>query len=336
MSAKHSRVAVLILVAVALMFPLVVHVPYYLHMLFMVFLFSTMGLGWNLIGGYGAQLALGHSVFFAIGAYTSVLLVVYARVTPWIGGIVGMILAVIAAFFIGLPCFRLRGPYFALATIASGEITRTLLLHFQDFTGGANGIPLAFHGTDILYLQFNSKAPYYYLALALLVAVFMLVRRMEREKIGRYLSAIREDQDAAESLGVQSHRVKLKAFLISAATAALCGVLYAFTLGYIDPDGVASLNLSIEIATVVIVGGIGTLWGPVLGSAVVVLLTELTSMYLGSLRSGASLVMYGLLLIVVIIARPKGLISLFDRFTTQGSSGSGISPKESLARGRSA
>jgi branched-chain amino acid transport system permease protein len=337
MNPKQIRKALKILAAVVvLIFPLVVQVPYYVHILFLIFLFSTMGLGWNLIGGYGAQLALGHSVFFAIGAYTSVLLVIYSRVTPWIGGVLGMILAVIAAFFIGLPCFRLRGPYFALATIASGEITRTLLLHFQDFTKGANGIPLSFHGTDPLYLQFNSKAPYYYLALALLASVFVLVRRMEREKIGRYLAAIREDQDAAESLGVQSHRVKLAAFMFSAATAALCGVLYAFAWGYIDPDGVSSLNLSIEIATVVIVGGIGTLWGPVLGSAVVVFLTELTNMYLGSLRSGASLVMYGLLLIVVILARPRGLISLFDRFKTQLPSAPGSSAKEPLVRGRSA
>lgn len=317
-------------------FPIVVTVPYYIHILLMVFLFAAMGLGWNLIGGYGAQLALGHSVFFAIGAYTAVLLAVHNKVTPWLGGILGMVLAVVAAFFIGLPCFRLRGPYFALATIASGEITRTLLLHFQNFTGGANGVPLPFRGNDPLFLQFTSKAPFYYLALLLLAVVFMLVRRLEREKIGRYLAAIREDQDAAESLGVQSHRVKLKAFLFSAAIAAVCGVLYAFTVGYVDPDSVASLDLSIEIATVVIVGGIGTLWGPILGSAVIVFLTELTNMYLGSLRSGANLVMYGLMLIVVILTRPSGLISLFDRRKAKVPIASGISAKEQVARGRSA
>lgn len=337
MGAKGIRIAVFLATALLLVaFPIVVAVPYYIHMMFMVFLFATMGLGWNMIGGYGAQLALGHSAFFAIGAYTAVLLVVQSKITPWIGGILGMVLAVIAAFFIGLPCFRLRGPYFALATIASGEITRTLLLHFQDFTGGANGIPLPFRGNDPLFLQFTSKAPYYYLALGLLAAVFALVRRLEREKIGRYLAAIREDQDAAESLGVRSHRVKLMAFMLSAATVALCGVLYAFTVGYIDPDGVASVNLSIEIATVVIVGGIGTLWGPVLGSAVIVLLTELTNMYLGAVRSGANLVMYGLLLIVIIVARPSGLISLFDGRRVKFPAASKISPKEQTARGRSA
>jgi branched-chain amino acid transport system permease protein len=309
-SRKLLTLAVMAIFVLA--FPLVVDVTYYIHIMFMVFLFATMGLGWNLIGGYGAQLSLGHSAFFAVGAYTAVLLMLYSNLTPLVGGLLGIVLAVVTAVIIGLPCFRLRGPYFALATIAAGEITRTLLLHFKDFTGGANGIPIPFRGDDPLFLQFTSKAPYYYLALALFILVFAIVRLLEKEKIGRYLAAIREDQDAAESLGVMTHRVKLIAFVLSAAIAAACGVLYAFTVGYIDPDGVASINLSIEIAVVVIVGGIGTLWGPVLGSTVIVLLTELTNMYLGALKSGASLVLYGLLLIVVILARPNGLISLFD------------------------
>jgi branched-chain amino acid transport system permease protein len=277
----------------------------------MVFLFATMGLAWNLIGGYGAQLSLGHSAFFAIGAYTSVLLLGAFGLSPWIGGAIGMAVACLAAIIIGVPCFRLRGPYFTLATIAAAEIVRILLLHFQDLTGGANGIPLPFHGNSFLSLQFSTKAPYYYLALLLLVIVFCVVQQMQRQKIGRYLAAIREDQDAAESLGVQSDRVKLTAFLVSGAITAACGVFYAFAVGYIDPDGVASVNLSIEIAVVVIVGGINTLWGPILGALVVIVLTELTNMYLGSLRSGASLVLYGLLLIVVVLVRPAGLISLF-------------------------
>jgi branched-chain amino acid transport system permease protein len=143
--------------------------------------------------------------------------------------------------------------------------------------------------------------------------VFLLVRFLERSKTGRYLAAIREDQEAAESLGVQTHKVKMIALLVSAGITAACGVLYAFTVGFIDPDSVSSLNLSIEIAVVVIVGGIGTLWGPVLGAVVVIFLTEMTNIYLGSIRSGASLVLYGLLLIVVILTKPQGLTSFFRR-----------------------
>jgi branched-chain amino acid transport system permease protein len=330
MRTKETRIALAAVALVVLAFPLVCSNQYYIHTLFMVFLFATMGLGWNLIGGYGAQLSLGHSTFFAIGAYASVLPMIHSGISPLLGGLLGILLACIAAVVIGLPCFRLRGPYFCLATIAAGEITRTLLLHFQDFTGGANGIPLPYHGTDPLRLQFASKAPYYYLALFLLVVVFSIVRWMEKAKVGRYLSAIREDQDAAESLGIKSDRVKLIAYVISGAVTAACGVLYAFTVGYIDPDSVASVNLSVEIAVVVIVGGIGTLWGPVVGATVIVLLTELTNLYLGSLRSGASLALYGLLLMVVVVTRPAGLISLFDRTKAK------TFLKEVAARARSA
>ena len=329
MNRKTQKIVLAVVGLLVLFFPVLVPIPYYVHALFTVFLMATMGLGWNLIGGYGAQLSLGHSVFFSIGAYSAVLLVIYRHVTPFLGVFLGMVLACVAAVLIGLPCFRLRGPFFTLATIAAGEITRTLLLHFQEFTGGANGVPLPFRGNDALFLQFDSKAPYYYIALAMMVAVFLIVRRLETAKIGRYLAAIREDQEAAESLGIQSDRVKMIALLISAAITAVCGVLYAFTLAYIDPDGVASLNLSIEIATVVIVGGIGTLWGPVLGAAVVVLLTELTNMYLGSV-SGASLVLYGLLLMVVVLVRPRGLISLAERPQPKPS------PQEAGARAHSA
>jgi branched-chain amino acid transport system permease protein len=315
---KNIKLVALICGAIFVLgFPLVVSTSYYVHILFMVYLFAALGVGWNLIGGYGAQLSLGHSVFFAIGAYVPVLLMLNYNISPLIGGFVGVGLAVLAAALIGLPCFRLRGPYFALATIAAAEITRTLLLHFQNVTGGANGLPIPFRGENAFNLQFATKAPYYYMALALLVAVFLLVRYLEKERIGLYLAAIREDQDAAESLGVKTMNIKLMAFMLSAAIAAAAGQIYAYTVAYIDPDGVASINLSVEIAIVVIVGGIGKLWGPVLGSAVVILLTELTNIYLGAMRSGASLVLYGLLLIVVILMRPDGLISLFDRFSPE-------------------
>jgi len=310
---SFKRVALVIGAIFVLGFPLVVSTSYYVHILLMVYLFAALGVGWNLIGGYGAQLSLGHSVFFAIGAYVPVLLMLNFKISPLIGGIVGAALAVLAAAVIGLPCFRLRGPYFALATIAAAEIARTLLLHFQTVTGGANGLPIPFRGENAFNLQFTTKVPYYYMALALLVAVFLLVRYLEKERIGLYLAAIREDQDAAESLGVKTMRVKLIAYMLSAAIAAAAGQIYSFTVAYIDPDGVASINLSVEIAIVAIVGGIGRLWGPVLGSAVVILLTELTNIYLGARRSGASLVLYGLLLVIVILLRPDGLISLFDR-----------------------
>lgn len=310
---KKSLLIYAFILLLALLYPLFISQAYYVHVFIMIFIFAAVGIAWNLIGGYAAQLSLGHSAFFAIGAYTAVLLVTYINLTPLVGGLLGIILALILAVIIGYPCFRLRGPYFTLATIASAEILRILLLHFKNFTGGANGVSIPFKGQQPLFLQFYDKAPYYYLGLILLLVVIFLANKVQKSKIGYYLAAIREDQDAAESLGVKTYQVKLIALLISAAITAAAGVLYAFVIGYIDPDSIAGLNLSIEFAVIAIVGGIGTLWGPVIGSGIVIFLTELTNMYLGSARSGISMALYGLLLILIIILRPQGLVSLFNQ-----------------------
>lgn len=303
----------LLLFIITLVFPLVVRHEYALHVFWEIFLFAALGIGWNLIGGYAGQLSLGHSAFFAVGAYTSILLMESTGLTPFLGMIVGGFLAMVFAFLIGYPCFRLRGPFFTLSTIAFAEILRILLLHYQDFTGGALGKVVPFVGEDFWNMQFYSKMPYYYLALALLVLVLMLGAFIERSKLGYYLAAISEDQDAAESIGVKAYRVKLIALLISAFIAAVCGTIFAFTIGYIDPYGVANLDLSVEIAVIAMIGGVGRLWGPVLGSALVITLTEATNAALGGLRGGAGMALYGILLIIVVLHRPDGLLSYFER-----------------------
>lgn len=310
---NRAFVLTLILLLGLIAVPLLVHNNYFQHVALMIFLFAALGIAWNFIGGYGAQLSLGHSAFLAIGAYTSVILLNMYNVTPLVGALVGAVLAAAAAVVIGYPCFRLRGPYFTLSTIAFAEILRILLTHFSDFTGGAEGIPIPFRGQNILNLQFYSKVPYYYLTLGLLVAVFFLARYLERSRLGYHLAAIREDQDAAESLGIRSYRVKLITLIISAVITAIAGTLYAVIVGYIDPSSTAGQAMATEIAVVAIVGGIGTLWGPILGATVVISLTETTNALLGSTRGGASMVLYGLLLMVIVLVRPGGLVSLFRR-----------------------
>jgi branched-chain amino acid transport system permease protein len=307
----------LLLIAVLLL-PMIIRHEYVLHISWMIFLFAAMGVGWNLIGGYAGQLSLGHAAFFAVGAYTSVLLYTRLQLTPLLGGLIGGLVALIFAIFIGYPCFRLRGPFFTLSTIAFSEILRILLMHFTDFTGGALGIAIPFTGQKPLFLQFYSQMPYYYIALGILIAVLIFGYFFERSKTGYYLAAIREDQDAAESLGVKSYRVKLVAFLCSAFIAALCGTFFAFVSGYIDPDSVCSVDFSTEIAVIVIIGGIGKLWGPVLGSALIILLTEVSSACLGSLKGGAGMLLYGIILVAVVLMKPEGVIALFN---TAGSKG---------------
>jgi branched-chain amino acid transport system permease protein len=307
-----------ILLALLVAAPLVVRNNYFHHVAVMIFLFGTLGIAWNFIGGYGAQLSLGHSAFLAIGAYATVILLRTYHVTPLLGALVGAALAAVAAIVIGYPCFRLRGPYFTLSTIAFAEILRILLNHFTDFTGGAEGIPIPFRGEDLLNLQFYSKLPYYYLTLGFLALVFLLARYLERSRLGYRLAAIREDQDAAESLGIRSYRVKLITLVVSAIVTALAGALYAVIIGYIDPGSTAGHAMATEIAVVAIVGGIGTLWGPILGAAVVISLTEITNALLGSTRGGAGMVLYGVLLMVIVLVRPGGLVSFFRRSEAPG------------------
>lgn len=297
--------------AVAFVLPLVSTEPYIMRILTTIFIFASLGVAWNLVGGYAGQLSLGQSAFFGIGAYTAVLFYLKLNLTPLLGGLMGAGLAVLAAVLIGLPTFRLRGAYFSLATIAFAEILRILLMYFRDFTGGANGISLSFKGNQPWMLQFYSPVPYYYIALFLLIAAVGAAWRIERAKFGRYLAAIRENQEAAESIGVNSGWYKLLAFIISAVITSLLGVFYAFYIGFVDPDMVVGLDLSIRIAVTAIVGGIGYLWGPVVGAIVLIPLAELASTLWGGARAGANLAFYGFLLMIVVLFRPQGMLSLF-------------------------
>lgn len=313
MLAKYGRLgAVALLLAAAASVPMFTDQQYVLNVLTMIFLFSALGIAWNFIGGYAAQLSLGHAVFLAIGAYTTIILFTRYQITPLIGMWVGAVLAVAASVVIGYPCFRLRGPYFTLSTIAFAEILRILLLHYGNFTGGANGLNIPYRGEQPWNLQFDSKASYYFIMLAVLVLFYVLGKVITGSRIGMYLQAIRDDQDAAESLGVKTGNVKLTALMISAGLTGLLGAIYACIIGFVDPGSVASTTMSTQIALVAIVGGVGTLGGPIVGAAVVTGLTEVTNAWLGATRTGTSLTLYGALLMVIVLTRPAGLISLVD------------------------
>lgn len=283
---------------------------YLMHLWVTFYLFGALATAWDLIGGYAGQLSLGHAAFFAIGAYTSVLLLQHAGLTPLIGGLVGAGLAVAIALGLGYIVFRLRGLFFAMATIAFAQIVYALLLHFQALTQGDNGLAIRFTGDRPLDLMFRSEAPFYYIALALLLVALWATSAVRRSRIGYYLRAIRDDQDAAESIGVSARRAKLWALAVSAALTAAGGTVYAFDIGFINPDSAASLALSIEITIMAIVGGVGTSAGPVIGAGVVVALTQVTNAALGA-RGGASTALYGLLLIITVLIQPAGLVALW-------------------------
>jgi branched-chain amino acid transport system permease protein len=282
-----------------------------------ILLYGAMASAWNILAGYCGQISLGHAVFFGIGAYTSTLLGREFGLSPWLGMVAGAALGVAASQVIGYPVFRLRGHYFAIATIAVGEIVQTLVLNW-DWAGGARGLFVPIKRPDSLVnFQFHqTKAAYYYIALGLLIGALLTTWWLARSRAGYYFRAVREDQDAAASLGVHVARQKLRAMAISAGLTALCGTFYAQYVFFIDPESVFPLSLSILICLIAVLGGVGTLWGPLLGAAVLVPLSEFTRVWLGGTGKALDLVIYGALIMIIAVIQPSGLVGLARRVRT--------------------
>jgi len=283
--------------AVSLILPLVVRSDYHLQVLFRIYLFAALGLAWNLVGGYTGQLSLGHAAFFGAGAYG---LALFARAGMPMGMALVLLVALALAFalLIGGVSFRLRGPYFALATIAFAEVLHATAKNLPSVTGGDVGIqvPALFHD--------HVQRSFCYCAILLAAAALAATGVISRSRFGYYLMAIREDQDTALSVGVPAARTKLNALLVSAAFTALGGALYGSLFLFIVPDQVLSLDISNEIAIVAMLGGAGTLAGPVVGAVVLESASELFK----NVFQEAHLLIYGLLLIVVVLFLPEGIV----------------------------
>jgi len=301
--------ALLVLVIVPFLLPI-----FFVHILIMIFLFAILGSAWNLIGGYGGQLSLGHAAFFGIGAYTSTMLMRSYGLSPWMGMIIGAFLAVAMSVLLGAICFRLRGPYFAIATIGLAEVLRLLTLHFRGWTNGAIGLTIPFKGNAPLLFQFTSKVPYYFIALIFLLLTLWAVRRVENSRLGNYLLAIGQDQDAAEAVGIDSARAKRIAFYLSSFITGVSGTFYAQYVYFIEPDSVFGLGLSIQVALVAILGGVGTVWGPVVGAVIIESLIQFTQYAFAGTIYGLEQIVYGSFLVLVILVRPRGVIEWVQNF----------------------
>jgi branched-chain amino acid transport system permease protein len=303
-----------LLALLALIFPAVFTLPYHRDLAIKILLYATLAQAWNILAGYCGQVSLGHAVFFGTGAYTSSVLQMQFGVNPWIGLVVGAALAVVLSQAIGYPCFRLRGHYFAIATIAIGEIIHTLAINWE-FIGGARGLTLPIRKDSLLTFQFHgTKFIYYYIALAVMVGCFLGAWHIQRSRIGYYLRAIREDADAAQSVGIPVTKYKLIAMAVSAAFVSVGGSFYAQYVLYIDPDSVFPLSLSILVCVLTVVGGVGTLWGPLVGTALMFPLSEFTRIQFGGTGSGVDLLIYGALLTIVAVFQPTGLVGLVTRW----------------------
>jgi len=312
-----------LLTVVLLVLPFVVTSRFAIDIFIRVLLFAFIGVAWNLIGGYAKQLSLGHAAYFGLGAYTSTILQIDVGISPWIGMLAGGVVAMLASLPIGALCFRLRGPYFAIATIATAQVFMLLFLKFRDFAWGAEGTTIPNLGNAPLMMQFEAKAAYYYIALGLLAIGLAITYRIERSWMGYYLVAIGEDEDAAEAIGVNAMRIKRDIYMISAFLTALAGTFYVQYIYFIDPQTAFNFNISVEVALVSIVGGVGTLWGPVLGTVLLEATSALLQSWLGSSFGGIQLTVYSLILMAVILWRPTGLLSVlaevYARIVRRGS-----------------
>lgn len=309
---RPTALALIIIGVLFLVVPLLTSSNYMISTIVTCFIFASFGVAWNLIGGYGAQISWCHAAFVAIGAYSNFILFIHFGVSPFITMFLGAGISFLIATAIGMGTFRLRGSYFSIATIAFAEILRICLQYFSGLTGGSSGLYIPYTGASFFNLQFQNDTPFYYITFGLLVLVVLFTYQFERSKTGYYLGAIKGDEDAAASLGIETFKVKLTAFQLSAVITSVVGSVYASYLTYVEPLSICGMDLSIKIGVVAIIGGVGTLMGPVLGAFIIIPLIELAMMLLG--ERGGSQMIYGLALVVIVILRPSGLITLLDRF----------------------
>jgi len=288
-----------------LAFPLIVPSDYYQHLLIIVLMWVVIGSSWNLLAGYTGQISFGHAIFFGVGAYTAGILFTKFGISSWWGMAIGGLVAMGIALFVGWVCFRLRGPYFALATLAGGEIFRLIATNWESLTEGMVGI--------LIIQTFRSKLPYYYVALSLAAVCVGCITLVTRSKWGYYFVSIREDQDTAEAMGINTTLYKNISLLISSFFTGSAGAFYMNYMGFIDPEVVFHLNyISIMAILVAIVGGAATLWGPTVGAFVMVLVQEtFRSAFFGLapkwISQGHALV-FGLLVIFVIMFLSNGIV----------------------------
>ena len=307
---RELLVGAAILIALALL-PLPIRDVYTQNLIIITVLFAGLSQAWNILGGYCGQISLGHALYMGIGAYVSTLLFVNGGVPPTLGMFAGGAVAGLCALLVGWPCFRLSGHYYAIATVVVGEIGYLLFLNWE-WVGAATGVYVPFRGESLIDLQFRtSKLPFHFVVLAFAALTWAVAWLIEGSRWGFAWRAVRDDVTAARSLAVRVFPSKMAAAAISGGLTGMGGAIYAQYVGYIDPDSVLAGHLSILIALPAVLGGVGTLWGPLLGAAVLLPVSELSRSYLGGGGQGVDLMIYGGLIVAVALARPAGLVSLF-------------------------
>lgn len=295
--------------AVLAVLPLLLTSDFWLNAVMMALFAALIGQAWNIAAGYAGQFSFGHALFFGIGGYAVAVLQVRLGVNPWLGMIAGGALGAAAGAGLGWLTFRynIRGSYFALVTLAFAEVFR-ILANSVPFTGAGEGILIALHPSPAM-MQFKGLAGYYWLLLALTLASFLTVWRLGRTRLGAQMLAVRDNEDAAAAIGVDAFAVKVKALALSGLFMGLAGVFYTQRYLYLDPGLAFGPTQSVEALLVAIVGGIGSLFGPLLGAFALHALGEVAQSALGNIP-GANMVIYGTVLVGMVLFLPRGLTSL--------------------------
>ncbi len=296
-----------VVLALLILLPLVVSSPFGQHVMILTLLFAMCGVAWNVMGGYAGMFSFGQVAFFGIGAYASSFLLMTFNISPWFGMIVGGIISMVLAAGIGYPCSNLRGHYFAVATMAFGEIVRIVFNNFK-MVGAAEGLTIPMLKESFGNFMFHSsKLPYYYIILAFVLIAVAVCYWVATSKMGYYFRAIKESHEIARVLGVDVVRYRLYAIMISAFLTSMAGSFYAQYILYIDPESVMILAISVQIVLVAMLGGANTVFGPVIGAAILIPLSEYSRAWLGYKGTGVDMVIYGILITIIAMYQPGGV-----------------------------
>ena len=270
---------------------------------------AVWGQSWNVLGGLSGNISLGHSMFVAVPAYVTVLLFQQADLSPLVGALLGIAAAVALAAVIGAATLRLRGPYFSLATLSAGAVVLSLILHYNELTGGPSGVAISFAKDAPEKLEFTNVRAYFLIAITLLAAVTLCLDMIKRSRLGYYIAAIKSSEEAAAAAGIRVARVKVIAFCLSAVLTALGGVFYVFFIGFADPNFLASLALSVKIALIAVVGGTGFLIGPIVGAIFYETIDAVANAYLGA-AGGWDVMILGFSVVAIVMTDPRGLCAM--------------------------
>lgn len=291
---------------------------YYLQIIIYILMFAYFASAWNILSGFAGQFSLGHAIFIGIGAYTSTILYVQFNLSPWIGMLAGGLLAALVGVIMGFPCFKLKSTYFTLTTIALANILLLLVQNTRKIgsikINGARGIQIpAVAGNNFLAMQFVDKKYYLYVILGMLVVILAVCKWIKSSKMGYQLAAIANNQDAAESLCVNSRALKLKAMALSAFFCAIGGTFYAQVILFCNPARLFAESLSDKLAIVAMLGGKGTVFGPTVGAAIVETISQFASARFAGTQ-GLNLAIYGIMLIVCIRFFPDGILPILQKY----------------------